>query len=188
MVIHQQKTNTKIELVAHMDLKNKQIINIIAIIAIIILLVACQNQKYNLSKEVSCFDLVIKVNENTNFLEDYNSYNTYHFTDSITGINITVGKEQYSTSIPEFNDMADKFYSDFNKEEESKIVEKDEDKIILINKKLTSKSTGEEKNYSIAALYYKDGTYYWTIAYGGFDTMYNNKDWCIKALQTIEID
>ena len=163
----------------------KKTFSILSIILLLILGTACKSSNYNLNKEISAFDLTLKVDESTNFKEDYRSNENYLFIDENSGLYLVVQQIKYSTDVPEFKDMADKFIADMNNEEESDALVNKDNAVVIINKKLRSSSSHDDKYYHIDGLYLNGTTYYCVFVYGDYDSMTQNKDWVKESLKTV---
>lgn len=149
------------------------------------LITGCNSTNYNLSKELGAFGLTLKVDETTNFIEDYKSNDNYLFIDADSGLYIVIQQIKYSTDVPEFKDMADKFIADMNNEEESEVLINKDNAVVIMNKKLKSASSHDDKYYHIDGLYLNGTNYYCVFVYGNYDTMLQNKDWAKESLKTV---
>ncbi len=163
----------------------KKTFSILSIILLLILGTACKSSNYNLNKEISAFDLTLKVDETTNFIEDYSSNENYLFIDEDNGLYLVAQQIKYSTDVPEFKDMAGKFIADMNNEEESEVLVNKDNATVIVNKKLRSSSSNDNKYYNIDGLYLNDTTYYCVFVYGNYDSMSQNKDWVKESLKTV---
>ncbi len=164
----------------------KKYLLILSTFLIALSLCGCQKES-NLSQEINVFDIKLKVNE-TLGLSLTNTSNNIADIES-EKIKISISKEQYSTDVPKFEEVADKFISDLNSNEENTVLVNDNNKVIVIDKKLENKSNDtKNKNYTIDGLYLNDKCYYSILYYGDYDSMLENKDWIIESLKTVSFN
>lgn len=176
----------KTERVDHMEanIKTSLLFKILILSLSMLSLVSCSSN-YNLNKELSAFDLTLKVDETTDFIIDYSSNDNYLFIDEDSGLYLVVQQIKYSTDVPEFKGMADKFIADMNNQEESEVLVNKDNAVVIINKQLKSSSSHDDKYYDIDGLYLNGTTYYCVFVYGDYDSMSQNKDWVKESLKTV---
>lgn len=164
-------------------MKNKYL-KILSIMVIVLCLYSCKNN-YNLNKNIECLGLNIPVYENTNFVDAYKSGDNYLYQDDTLNLSISIEKFQYTDDVPEFKDMSDKFYDDFNKQRTQETIAKDDKTIILMDSDLKANTNHDDGDYAFNALYKNNNCYYTIFVYGDYDSLLKNKEWISDSLKNV---